>query len=140
MKDPYPILNFIKIYERSFIENWNLPALTDYSSQSTISYGGLAQKIAMIHLFFENVGIRPGDKVALCGRDSVEWVKIYMAVVTYGAVIVPILSDFNPVDVSHIVNHSGARLLFVSPQVWEHMQPEQLLKAEGVFAIDALGC
>ncbi len=137
MKDPYPILNFIKIYERSFIENWNLPALTDYSSQSTISYGGLAQKIAMIHLFFENVGIRPGDKVALCGRDSVEWVKIYMAVVTYGAVIVPILSDFNPVDVSHIVNHSGARLLFVSPQVWEHMQPEQLLKAEGVFAIDA---
>ena len=137
MKAPYPILNFIKIYERSFIENWNLPALTDYSSQSTISYGGLAQKIAMIHLFFENIGIRPGDKVALCGRDSVEWVKIYMAVVTYGAVIVPILSDFNPVDVSHIVNHSGARLLFVSPQVWEHMQPEQLLKAEGVFAIDA---
>lgn len=137
MKDPYPILNFIKIYERSFIENWNLPALTDYSSQSTISYGSLAQKIAIIHLFFENVGIRPGDKVALCGRDSVEWVKIYMAVVTYGAVIVPILSDFNPVDVSHIVNHSGARLLFVSPQVWEHMQPEQLLKAEGVFAIDA---
>ncbi len=136
MKDPYPILNFIKIYERSFIENWNLPALTDYSSQSTISYGGLAQNIAMIHLFFENIGIRPGDKVALCGRDSVEWVKIYMAVVTYGAVIVPILSDFNPVDVSHIVNHSGARLLFVSPQVWEHMQPEQLLKAEGVFAID----
>ncbi len=129
-------MNFIKIYERSFIENWNLPALTDYSSQSTISYGGLAQKIAMIHLFFENIGIRPGDKVALCGRDSVEWVKIYMAVVTYGAVIVPILSDFNPVDVSHIVNHSGARLLFVSPQVWEHMQPEQLLKAEGVFAID----
>ncbi len=130
-------MNFIKIYERSFIENWNLPALTDYSSQSTISYGSLAQKIAIIHLFFENVGIRPGDKVALCGRDSVEWVKIYMAVVTYGAVIVPILSDFNPVDVSHIVNHSGARLLFVSPQVWEHMQPEQLLKAEGVFAIDA---
>ncbi len=129
-------MNFIKIYERSFIENWNLPALTDYSSQSTISYGGLAQNIAMIHLFFENIGIRPGDKVALCGRDSVEWVKIYMAVVTYGAVIVPILSDFNPVDVSHIVNHSGARLLFVSPQVWEHMQPEQLLKAEGVFAID----
>ncbi len=136
MTDTYPILNFIKIYERSFIENWDLPALTDYSGQRTMTYGQLAGKIALIHLFFESIGLKPGDKVALCGRDSVEWVKIYMATVTYGAVIVPILSDFNPVDVSHIVNHCGARLMFVSPQVWEHMQPEQLLKVEGVFAID----
>lgn len=132
----YPILNFIKIYERSFIENWDLPALTDYVGRTTMTYGRLAEKIAMIHLFFDNIGLKPGDKVAICGRDSVDWVKTYMAVVTYGAVIVPILSEFNPVDVTHIVNHSGARLLFVSDAVWEHIQPEALLSVDAVFSID----
>lgn len=132
----YPILNFIKIYERSFIENWDLPALTDYVGRTTMTYGRLAEKIAMIHLFFDNIGLKPGDKVAICGRDSVDWVKTYMAVVTYGAVIVPILSEFNPVDVTHIVNHSGARLLFVSDAVWEHFQPEALLSVDAVFSID----
>lgn len=136
MKGTYPILNFIKIYERSFIENWNLPALTDYVSGRTISYSDLATQIASMHLLFDNIGLRPGDKVALCGKDSVEWVTVYMAVVTYGAVIVPILSDFNPVDITHIINHSEASLLFISNPIWEHIIPDALLRVKGVIRME----
>lgn len=130
------IKNFIKIYEKSFIENWDLPALTDYPTGKTQTYGEMAADIARAHIIFKYIGLKPGDKVALCGKDSVEWVRIYMSVVTYGAVIVPILADFNPVDITHIVNHSEAELLFVSESVWEHIEPESLLKVKGVIGID----
>lgn len=115
------ILNFIKIYEKSFAENWNLPVLTDYTKAATITYGQMAQSIALAHTFYESVGIRPGDKIALCGKDSSDWVRTYMGIVTYGAIVVPILSDFNPIDISHIVNHSGATILVVQKSIWEHM-------------------
>lgn len=130
------IRNFIKIYEQSFKDNWDLPALTDYVSGKTETYGELAADICRTHIFFEYIGLQPGDKIALCGRDSVQWVKIYMAAVTYGAVIVPILSEFNPVDVTHIVNHSGAKLFFVAPSIWEHINPEALLHVVGVLNTD----
>ncbi len=128
--------NFIKIYERSFIENWELPALTDYVSKRTLSYGDMATSVVKLHVLFDTVGIKAGDKVALCGKDSINWVLIYMATVTYGAVIVPILSEFNPVDITHIVNHSEASLFFVSTSIWEHIDPDALLNVRGVFAID----
>lgn len=134
----YTIENFIKIYERSFIENWDLPALTDYVSGRTQTYGEVATEIIKTHIFFRNIGVRPGMKIALCGKDSMEWVKIYMSVVTYGAVIVPILSEFNPVDVTHIVNHSEAELFFVSPQMWEHINPDALLKVKAVLNTEKL--
>ncbi len=130
------IQNFIKIYERSFRENWDLPALTDYVSGKTDTYADLAEEIARTHIFFQYIGLQPGDKIALCGRDSVQWVKIYMAAVTYGAVIVPILAEFNPQDVTHIVNHSGAKLFFVAPAIWEHINPEALLHVVGVLNTD----
>lgn len=130
------IRNFIKIYEKSFIENWNLPALTDYVTGKTIPYSDLATSIAKLHLFYEGIGLKQGDKVAICGKDSVNWVLIYMATVTYGAVIVPILAEFNPVDITHIVNHSEARLFFVSETVWEPMEPDKLLNVRGVLKID----
>ena len=95
-KTAVKIENFVKIYEKSFIENWELPALTDYVTQKTMTYADMATAIAKIHLYFESIGLSKGDKVALCGKDSVNWVLIYMATVTYGAVIVPILSEFNP--------------------------------------------
>lgn len=128
--------NFIKIYENSFKENWNLPALTNYVTGKTQTYGDMAQSIGMIHLFYESIGIRQGAKIALCGKDSPEWVLLYMATVTYGAVIVPILSEFNPVDVTHIVNHSGAELLFISQNIWEHIEPEKLLSVKGVLRVE----
>lgn len=129
------IQNFIKIYEKSVIANWDLPALTDYPTGKTQTYGEMARDIAVAHLLFKSIGLKPGDKVALCGKDSMEWVKVFMSVVTYGAVIVPILSDFNPVDITHIVNHSEAELLFVSEAVWEHIEPEALLKVKGVISL-----
>lgn len=127
--------NFIKIYERSFRDNWELPALTDYPTSKTLSYGELATEIVRFHLLFRHLGIRTGDKIALCGKESARWVTIYMATVTYGAVIVPILSDFNPVDITHIVNHSGAEILFVQDSIWEHMDPEAPLTLKAAFSL-----
>ena len=132
----YEIQNFIKIYEKSFIENWDLPALTDYVSKRTLSYADMATTIAKIHTLFDSLGFRPGVKIALCGKDSINWVLVYMATVTYGGVIVPILSDFNPVDITHIVNHSEAELFLVSPHIWEQIEPDTLLNVKGVIAID----
>lgn len=130
------IQNFIKIYERSFMENWDLPALTDYPTGHTLTYGVLATDIAHMHRFFKDIGLKPGDKIALCGRDSIDWVRAFMATVTYGAVVVPILAEFNPVDITHIVNHSGAQLLFVGEHIWEHIDPEALLTVKGVISLD----
>lgn len=128
-----------KIYEKSFRENWDFPALTEYTTRRELKYGNLAREVAMLHLLFETIGLKEGTKVAVCGRDSVSWVIAYMATVTYGAVVVPILSDFNPVDIIHIVNHSGARLLFVSDQVWEHMDPAALLEVKAVLSLEEKG-
>lgn len=131
------IQNFIKIYENSFSTNWDLPALSEYGRDNTHTYGQLAEEIARTHLLFESVGLKPGDKVALCGKDSASWVKVYMATVTYGAVIVPILSEFNPLDIIHIINHSGAALLFISDHLWEHIEPEKLLHVKGAISIES---
>lgn len=130
------IKNFIKIYEQSFRENWGLAALSEFGKHNDSTYGKLAESIAMTHLLFESIGIKPGDKIALCGKDSADWVKVYMSTVTYGAVIVPILSEFNPLDIIHIVNHSEAALLVISDSIWEHIDPEALLKVKGVLSLD----
>lgn len=130
------ILNFIKIYETSFSDNWDLPALSEYAKNNNHTYGELAKEIAMTHMLFESIGIKPGDKIALCGKDSANWVKVYMATVTYGAVIVPILAEFNPLDITHIINHSGATMLFISDHLWEHMEPDKLLNVKGVISIE----
>ncbi|MDE7381992.1 MAG: AMP-binding protein [Muribaculaceae bacterium] len=131
------IENFIKIYERSFKDNWELNALTDYPTGKTITYGELAEVIAETHLFFKSIGLKPGNKIALCGKDSMDWVKIYMATITYGAVIVPILPEFNPVDIAHIVNHSEAQMFFVGDNIWEHIEPDKLLNVKAAISIES---
>ena len=128
--------NFIKIYEKSFIENWDLPALSEYTTRQSLTYAELAQSIALCHMLFKSIGLKQGDKVAICGKDSISWVVTYMAVVTYGAVIVPILPEFNPLDITHIINHSEAELLFISESIWEHIDPSSLLKVRGVMSLD----
>ena len=130
---PYTIQNFISLYEKSFKDNWDLPALTFYPTGETLSYGEFAEKIARIHLLFETIGIKHGDKIAVCGKDTIPWVTTFMATVTYGAVIVPILSDFNPADVAHIVNHSDADLLFVDSAIWDHIDTNALTNVKGVI-------
>lgn len=132
----FEIDNFIKIYERSFIENWDLPALSEFGRDNTRSYADVARVIARTHLLFETIGIKQGAKIALCGKDSANWVIAYMATITYGAVIVPILSDFNPRDIIHIVNHSEAEILFISDHIWEHIDPESLLNIKGAISLE----
>ena len=130
------IQNFIKIYEKSFRENWNLPALTDYTSGETMTYGDLAQSIALAHSFYRSIGIKQGDKIALCGKDSSDWIRVYMGIVTYGAVVVPILAEFNPIDIVHVVNHSGATIFVVQESIWEHIEPDALSKVKAVFSLN----
>lgn len=130
------IENFIKIYENSFRENFSLPALSEFGRNNATSYADLAQAIAKTHILFESIGVRPGDRIALCGKDSAAWVRVYMATITYGAVIVPILSDFNPNDITHIVNHSESTLLFISDAIWEHINPDALLSVKCVMSLD----
>lgn len=128
--------NLISIYEKSFVENWDLPALSEYSSGKRNTYADLARNIAQIHILYKSIGLKEGSKVALCGRDSISWITVYMATITFGAVVVPILSEFNPVDITHVVNHSEASLLFISDKVWEHIEPPKLLKVKGVISLD----
>lgn len=133
---PYAIRNFIGLYETSFRENWDLRCLTYYPTGESLSYGQYAERIAKFHLLFETAGIKPGDKIALCGKDTIPWVTVFMATVTYGAIIVPILSDFNPADVAHIVNHSDADLFFVDSAIWDHINCEALTGVKGVITLD----
>ena len=128
--------DILDVYARSFRDNHDLPALTDYGESGTLSYLQLAERIAQIHIFFEKAGIRPGDKVALIGKNSARWVTIFMASITYGAVIVPILPDFTPEDAQHIVNHSDARLLFVQRNIWEAMDVARMPMLIGVMSLD----
>lgn len=111
----------LEIYRRSFVDHGALPAITDFTTGKTMTYSELARRIARLHLFFEAAGLRPGDKVALLGRNTPTWICVFMASLTYGTVIVPILHDFNPADAAHIINHSDARVLFVSESIWEHL-------------------
>jgi long-subunit acyl-CoA synthetase (AMP-forming) len=107
--------NLIKIYERSFIDNWELPALTDYNTGERLTYGDFARNIARLHLLFKNSGVKQGDRIALIGKNIPNWVTIFMGTITYGAVIVPILQEFNPADAQHIINADVALI-----RAWMH--------------------
>lgn len=132
--------NFIKIYEKSFQEDWDLPALTDYVEQKTLTFADVAKEIARFHILFKECQIRRGDKIALIGRDCANWSVVYMAAVTYGAIIVPILPDFNPNDVHHIINHSESVFLFVSDRIWDTLEEEIISEIRGVFSLTDFRC
>lgn len=132
--------NFIKLYEDSFKENWDLPALTDYSKNKTFTFKEVATDIAKIHIIFNECQIRRGDKIALIGKDCSRWCIVYMAAVTYGAIIVPILQDFSPNDVHHIINHSGSVFLFVSDKIWDSLEEDKIDNLRGVFSLSDYRC
>ncbi len=127
--------NLIKLYEQSFRDNREMSALTDYFSKETFSYYELAKQIAKIHLLFKKVGIKKGDKIALVGRNDTRWCISYLSTITYGAVIVPILQDFNANDIIHIVNHSESRLLFAGDNFWEAIEEDQIRGVEAVVSL-----
>ena len=126
--------SFIQLVEESIRKNWNLDALTDYKGM-TLQYRDVARKIEKIHILFEHAGIRKGDKIALCGRNSANWTAAFLGTVTYGAVAVPILHEFKADNVHHIVNHSEARMLFVGDQVWENFNERAMPNLEGIIEL-----
>ncbi len=132
--------NFIRMYEDSFKENWDLPALTDYGKSQTFTFGDVAKEIARIHLLFHECQVRRGDRISLIGKDCARWCIAYMAAVTYGAIIVPILQDFNPNDVHHIINHSESVFLFVSDRVWDSLEEDKIEEVRGVFSLSDFRC
>lgn len=127
--------NLIKMFEESFRSHREMSALTDYHSGETFSYYGLAKQIAKIHILFEECGIKPQDKIALIGRNTPKWCVVYLASITYGAVIVPILQDFTPNDITHIVNHSESRLLFLTDSYWDSLEEDAMPNIEAVLSL-----
>lgn len=127
----------LDIYTRSFKENWDIPAISLFGSKETMTYGDFARNIARNHLFFEQSGIKRNDKIALLGKNTPAWVTIFFSAITYGATIVPILSDFNPADAQHIINHSDATLLYVADNIWEHLDFNEMPSLRAAIAIDS---
>ncbi|MDE5632795.1 MAG: AMP-binding protein [Muribaculaceae bacterium] len=138
-EEPYnsaPFNDLLAIYQTSFADNFSLPALTDYASGKTSTYGDLARRIARLHLFFELTGVRPGDKIALLGRNTPTWVITFMATITYGAVIVPVLNDFSGADAQNIINHSDAVMLFAADSLFAALDFDAMPQIRAVISLD----
>jgi long-chain acyl-CoA synthetase len=127
--------NYIKEYVENALKNfWDYECMTDYGGE-TLSYGQVAKTIARLHLMFEQCGMQKGDKVALIGKNSTNWAIVYLAAVSYGAVIVPILSDFHPNDIHHIVNHSDAVALFISDNLWDNVDESKMPNVRVIISL-----
>ena len=126
--------SFLKLIEHSIKEHWHLPSLTDYEGAEH-NYKDVARWIEKLHILFEKSGIQPGDKVALCSRNTSNWGIAFFATLTYGAVAVPILNEFKPDTIHHIINHSGARVLFVGKSVWDNIDHESMPMLDGIIAM-----
>lgn len=127
--------SFIQYIEQSIKNNWDKPSLTDFKG-ATSSYKDVARKIEKLHILFEHSNIRKGDKIALCSRNMSTWGIAFLATLTYGAVAVPILNEFKPDNIHHIVNHSEARLLFVGDVVWENLDESAMPDIDGAIRIE----
>ena len=127
--------NFVKMYQNSFRNNWDREAITDYGTTNTLTYSQLAALIARLHILFKQYKIKKDEKIAVMGKNNCNWVAVYLATVTYGGIIVPILQDFKANDAQHIINHSGAKLLFVSDLIWEGMDLDQLEEVKAVYSL-----
>ena len=128
------IPQFNSLIEKSIIDNWNADALTDYKG-ITLQYHDVARKIEKLHIMFESSGVKRGDKIALCGRNSAGWASAFLATLTYGAVAVPILHEFTADQIHNIVNHSGAKLLFTGDVVSTQVDPTKMPYIEGIIYI-----
>ena len=123
-----------KYIEDSIRQNWEGLALTDFKGVS-YQYKDIARKIAKLHILFEHIGIKPGDKIALCGRNSSQWAVAMFGALTFGAIPVPILHEFKPDNIHHLVNHCEARLFFVDQAIWENLDSSHFEKLIGVLQI-----
>jgi len=130
-------VNYVKEFiEKSIRENWDEPAFSDYLG-NTFSYKDIAQQIKYLHKTFEVIGIKKGDKISIIGRNNSKWAISYLATITYGAVIVPILADFAPDDVHHIVNHSDSVMLFAGDSIWDNLEERSMPNLKAIFSLDS---
>lgn len=125
---------FVSYVEESIVKNWNLPALSDYNGEK-LTYGETGTFILKFHLLFSKMRIRKGDKIALVGKNSARWCAVYLAVTSYGAVVVPILPDFKPDDIQSIINHSDAILLFSSDTIFQNLEPAKLPAIQAILSL-----
>lgn len=126
--------NLVISFEDSIKQNWVLPAFTNYKEEDH-SYAQVADRIVFLHYYFEKMGLKSEEKVALIGKNTVNWAITYLAVVTYGAVIVPILPDFKPDDMHHIVNHSESKLLFAAGAIYEELDNTIMPELDAVISL-----
>jgi len=125
-------ISFNQYIQRSIVNNWNANALTDYQG-ATLQFHDVARKIEKLHIAFESAGVRKGDKIAICGRNSAHWAVTFLATLTYGAVVVPILHEFNAEQIHNIVNHSESKILFVGDFIAKDINPEAMPALEGII-------
>jgi long-chain acyl-CoA synthetase len=129
---------FVAYIEDSIRKNWNITALSDYKGES-LTYSDVGHHILKFHLLFKQFGINRGDKIALVGKNSARWCVVYLATVSYGAVIVPILPDFKPDDIQSIINHSDSTLLFSSDAIFQTLDPSKLPFVQGIISVNSFG-
>ena len=124
-----------KIFEKSFKENWDRPAISNYQGV-TLHYRDLARRIAKLHIMFDECGLEKGDKVAICSRNQANWVVSFLAALTYGAVPVPLMHEFKPSNINHLVNHSEAKILFVDEVIWEGLSEIDMSDLQAVIQVN----
>ena len=124
-----------KIFEKSIRENWDKPAISNYQGV-TLHYRDMARRIAKLHIVFEECGLEKGDKVALCSRNQANWVVSFLAAMTYGAVPVPLMHEFKPSNINHLVNHSEAKILFVDEVIWEGLSEIDMSGLQAIIQVN----
>ncbi len=127
--------SFIALVERAIKDYWDQDALTDYKG-ATLQYKDVARKIEKLHIIFEESGVKKGDRIAICGRNSAQWGAAFLAVLTYGAVAVPVLHEFKAETIHYIVNHSDVRLLLVGDMVWPELDEKAMPDLEGIIMLN----
>lgn len=132
--------NLIDLFENSIKENWGNPAFTDYFDKKTFTYQDVAEQVAQLHLLFKKLNVQKNDKIALVGKNGSLWCITYIATVTYGAVIVPMLQDFPPENLTNIINHSDSKILFTSDYIWNKLNAEELPNVESVISLEKFEC
>ncbi len=124
-----------KLFEESFKNNWDYPALSDYKGL-TLNYRDVARRIAKLHIFFESCDIVKGDKIAICGRNQSNWGVAFLAALTYGAVPVPLLHEFKPANIHNLVNHSDSKILIVGDSIWENLNSAEMPEVEAILSMN----
>ncbi len=123
------------LLEQSFKDNWDYPALSDYKG-ITLNYRDVARRIEKLHIVYEILGLKKGDKISLCSRNQANWGVVFLSAITYGAVAVPILHEFKPGNIHHIVNHSESKVFFVGDVVWEQLSESEMPNLEAVIQMN----